>query len=35
MNDSSVKREFGTKTQMLKAGATAPLEAPVDGMAHS
>lgn len=35
MNGSSVKREFGTKTQMLKAGATASLEAPVDGMAHS
>jgi len=35
VNDGSVKREFGTKTQMLKAGAMVPLEAPVDGMAHS
>ena len=35
MNDSSVKREFGTAMQMLKAGALAPLEAPVDWMAHS
>lgn len=35
MNDSSVKREFGTMIQMLKTGAMAPLEAPVDGMAHS
>ena len=35
MNDSSVKREFGTTMHMLKTGATAPLKAPVDGMAHS
>lgn len=31
MNDSSVKREFGTTIHMLKTGAMAPLEAPVDG----
>lgn len=35
MNDSSVKREFGTTMHMLKTGATALSEAPVDGMAHS
>jgi len=35
VNDSSVKREFGTAMRMPKTGATAPLKAPEDGMAHS